>query len=105
MSYILVGLMVIADVGVLIFAAVTIFRWQTGRTGPQKTVSAQVVDRYISQIMSARTGSSRPVYHVVFQLESGKKMGFTVREISYHGYRIGERGILTYAGDRIIDFH
>jgi len=45
----------------------------------------------------------RVKYAVTF-LTDGKKKSFYVSEFSYNGYRKGEKGTLTYQGDRLIDF-
>jgi hypothetical protein len=42
-------------------------------------------------------------YAVTFQI-GNKRKSFYVSELSYGGYRKGEKGTLTYRGDRLIDF-
>lgn len=36
---------------------------------------------------------------------NGKKLAFDVSEFSYSNYRVGERGILKYRGNTILDFN
>jgi len=42
-------------------------------------------------------------YIVVFDT-GNKKLSFMVSEFSFANYRVGEKGTLTYKGDRLIDF-
>jgi hypothetical protein len=51
----------------------------------------------------SRQGGKRYRYAVVFSAE-GKRFSFYVSEFSFGGYRKGERGMLTYKGNKIIDF-
>lgn len=70
-----------------------------------KAVKAQVVDKFKADKFSKIYGSAArtPQYYVVFQIGS-KKKSFRVSEFSYGGYRIGERGMLKYKGDKLVDF-
>jgi len=45
----------------------------------------------------------REKYVIVFSV-GGKKKSFYVSEFSYGGYRINEKGVLKYKGDKIVDF-
>ena len=75
-----------------------------GRFGKPKTVSAEVVGKQTVEFFSKYASGNRRVRYVVNFLVEGKKKSFYVSEFSYHGYRKGERGKLTYQGDRLIDF-
>ena len=80
-------------------------RFFRGRIGPTKTVRARVVDKQKNVAFSKYSGSGKSTaYIVVFEI-GGKRKGFEVSEFSYGGYRIGEEGMLTYRGSRIVDFH
>ncbi len=70
-----------------------------------KTVKAQVVDKFKADQFAKIYGSAArvPQYYVVFQIDN-KKKSFRVAEFSYGGYRVGERGMLKYKGDRLVDF-
>ena len=74
------------------------------KLAPVKTVTAEVVDKGLEKVLS-KTGEygSSARYYIVFAAE-GKKLSFYVNQFSYNGYRKGEKGKLTYKGDRIIDF-
>ena len=75
-----------------------------GRFGKPRTVSAEVIGKQTVEQFSKYAGNGKRVrYVVIFQAE-GKKRSFYVSEFSYHGYRKGEKGKLTYQGDRLIDF-
>ena len=80
---------------------VVFVRYLRGRIGPVKTVRARVVDKQKMEFFSRTGNKTRCV--VVFQIED-KKKSFYVSEFSYGGYRKGEKGTLTYKGDRLIDF-
>jgi hypothetical protein len=69
-----------------------------------RTVEAVVVDKHIIESFSAYSGNGkREKFEVVFSVD-GKKKAFYVSEFSYGGYWIGEKGMLTYKGDRLIGF-
>ena len=74
------------------------------RFAPVKTVSAVVIDKQKIESFSKYTGNGKQVkYAVVFSAE-GKKLSFYVSEFSCGGYRVGEKGRLTYKGSKLIDF-
>lgn len=66
-----------------------------------KKVRAEVVGRQTVEQFSKY--GKRHKYAVTF-LVDGKKKSFYVSEFSYGGYRKGEKGTLTYQGERLIDF-
>lgn len=70
-----------------------------------KTVKAQVVDKFKADKFAKIYGPAArtPQYYVVFQI-GNKKKSFRVSEFSYGGYRVGERGMLKYKGDKLVDF-
>ena len=97
-----VGLLVMAAwflVMVRIFAKVL-----KGRFGKPVTVSAEVVGKQTVEFFAKYAPGSKRVRYVVNFLVKGKKKSFYVSEFSYNGYRKGEKGKLTYQGDRLIDF-
>lgn len=72
--------------------------------GSEKTVNAVVEKKYISKSFSkyARNGEKEK-YVIVFSVE-GKKKYFNVSQFSYNGYKVNEKGKLTYKGNMIIKF-
>ena len=71
---------------------------------PVKTVKAVVIDKYVVETFSKYAGNGkREQYAVVFSVD-GKTKTFYVTPFSYNGYTIGETGILSYQGDRLIGF-
>ena len=94
-SWIMMGFWCILSVLLLIKLARYIF-------APVKTARATVVDKSKTRLLSTKD-PQRYRYTVVFSVE-GKKRGFYISEFSYGGYRVGERGTLTYKGDRLIEF-
>lgn len=81
-----------------------IIRVISKRFGPVKTVRAEVIGKQTVEQFSKYSGSGkRTKYVVIFSVE-GKKKSFYVSEFSYGGYRKGEKGTLTYQGDRLLDF-
>ena len=84
---------------------VILVRYCISRFGKIKTVSAQVVHKQTVELIAPRSPSGKHIkYAVTFQM-GNKRKSFYVSELSYHGYRKGEKGKLTYRGDRLIDFH
>ena len=87
--------------GVGLLAAI---RLLTKRLAPVKTVSATVADKHKTESFSKYAGNGKQVKYVIVFSAGGKKLSFYVSEFSYGGYRVGEKGTLTYKGNRIIDF-
>ena len=72
-----------------------------GRFSKPKTAKAEVVGK---QTVEQFSKYGKRVRYAVTFLVDGKKKSFYVSEFSYGGYRKGEKGKLTYQGDRLIDF-
>ena len=90
---------------VLLLNGMVLLRFFRSRFGKPRTVSAEIIGKQTVEQFSKYSGSAKRVkYVVIFQTE-GKKKSFYVSEFSYGGYRKGEKGKLTYQGDRLIDFH
>lgn len=84
---------------------VLLVRFCRSRFGPVKTVRAVVVHKQKVELTAPRSPNGKKIkYAVTFQIEE-KRKSFYVSELSYQGYHKGERGTLTYRGDRLIDFH
>ena len=79
---------------------VWLFKWKFAK--PQ-TVKAKVIHKQINEYYSITSGKVYR-YYVTFQI-GDKRKTFAVSELSYNGYRKGEKVTLQYAGDRLIDFH
>ena len=86
---------------ILLLYVAAAFRFLRGRFGKIRTVTAEVVGKQTVEQVSKYGKQYK--YAVTFRIE-GKNKSFYVSEFSYNGYRKGERGKLTYRGDRIIDF-
>lgn len=74
------------------------------RFGKPKTARAEVVGKQTVEFFSKYAPGNKRVRYVVNFLADGKKKSFYVHEFSYNGYHKGERGTITYRGDRLIDF-
>lgn len=81
-----------------------ILRWAKNALAPVKTVRAEVIDKQKVTFFSKYKGDGKSVRYSVVFLVAGKKRSFYVSEFSYGGYRHGEKGMLTYKGNRILDF-
>ena len=80
-------------------------RFLRSRFGKIVKASATVVHKQTVEQKAFKTPPyTRVKYAVTFQI-GNKRKSFYVSEISYQGYRKGEKGTLTYRGDRLIDFH
>ncbi len=74
------------------------------KVAPVKTVKAELVDKYKTNIVSTYQGAfKRECYMIVFETKE-KKLSFRVTSFSYDNYRIGEKGTLKYKGHQIISF-
>ena len=89
----------------VLFNGMVFLRFFRSRFGKPRTVNAEVIGKQTVEQFSKYSGSGKGVkYVVIFQAE-GKKKSFYVSGFSYGGYRKGEKGKLTYQGDRLLDFH
>ena len=86
----------------VVLMVVVLARLLRSRFGSVKTVEAEVVGKQTVEQFSKYGG--KKVRYVVNFLVDGRKKSFYVSEFSYNGYRKGERGQLTYRGDRLIEF-
>ena len=74
------------------------------RCAPTKIVSATVVDKQKTDTFSKYSGSGKQKKYVIIFSVNGKKHAFYVSKFSYDGYRIGEKGKLTYKGNKLLSF-
>lgn len=68
------------------------------------TVPAKVVSKHTVEFFSRAMPHQKTNRFVVNFLVKGKKKGFYVSGGLYHSLREGEKGTLTYQGDRVISF-
>lgn len=91
----------------LLFVAVfvrMVYKTIKNQTSSAKTVEAVVVGKNVVERFSKYSGNAKTESYVIaFEVE-GKKKTFYVSEFSYNGYDIGEKGMLTYQGDKLISF-
>ena len=74
------------------------------KLAPVKTVKAQVTHKHIQEVFSKYSGNGKSYKYVVVFTAEGKTLSFYVSEFSYNGYKVNERGTLTYKGNRLIKF-
>ena len=74
------------------------------RFAPTKTVSATISGKQINESFSKYSGSGKREKYVVIFSSNGKKHSFYVSKFSYDGYRIGQKGTLTYKGNKLLSF-
>ena len=89
----------------LLLNGIVLFRLLRSRLGRPRTEKAEVVGNQTVERFSKYAANGKSVRYAVIFLVNGKKKSFYVSEFSYRGYRKGERGQLTYQGDRLIDFN
>ena len=90
---------------VLLLNGAVFLRFFRSRFGKPRTVNAEVIGKQAVEHYSKLAPNGTKVRYAVTFLVEGKKKSFYVSEFSYGGYRKGEKGKLTYQGDRLIDFH
>lgn len=81
-----------------------LIRWVHNRCAPVQTVRAVVIDKHKTELFSKYSSSGKRVKYVIVFSIDGRRTSFFVSEFSYGGYRLHETGMLTYKGDRILDF-
>ena len=74
------------------------------RFAPVKSVKAEVVHKQINETFPRYSDTGKRQKYVIVFLAEGKKRSFYVSQLSYNGYRVGEKGTLKYKGDRLIGF-
>ena len=92
---------------ILLFSAAIInliIKLVRDRYAPVKTVRAVVIDKHKIETVSKYSGTGKATKYVVVFLVDGKKKSFYVSQFSYNGYRLKEKGRLTYRGDTLIGF-
>lgn len=72
--------------------------------GSVKTVDAKIVKKYKVDEFSKYSGTGQKHRYVVVFETNGKLLRLNVSEVSYSGYRVNEKGRLTYKGNRVYDF-
>ena len=88
----------------MVIALVALVRVTILRFAPTKTLSATVSDKQKTETFSKYAGSGKQEKYVVIFSADGKKHSFYVSKFSYDGYRIGEKGKLTYKGNKLLSF-
>ena len=96
-NYVFFGIWLLLGVTVLI-------RVIKNKCAPVKTEKAIVVDKQTVEQFSKYSGNGKHTKYVIVFSVDGKKRSFYVSQFSYNGYRVNEKGTLTYKGDRLIDF-
>lgn len=74
------------------------------KLAPVKTVKAEVTHKQRQEVFSKYSGNGKHYKYVVVFSAEGKTLSFYVSEVSYNGYRLKEKGTLTYKGNRLIKF-
>ena len=102
LASIVVGCLLIG-VWLLAMTRVLIKRIRT-QYAPIKSAEAVVIDKNVVKTFSKYAGNRQNEKYVIVFSVSGKKKSFYVSQFSYGGYRINEKGTLTYKGDKLITF-
>ena len=74
------------------------------KLAPIHTVKAQVTHKHVQEVFSKYSGNGKSYKYVVVFTAEGKTLSFYVSEFSYNGYKVNERGTLTFKGNRLINF-
>lgn len=93
----------VAGIGILALVGLLVKVIKRKRASVQ-TVPAVIVDKHKTQVFSKYAGNGKQEKYVVVFSAGGKKLSFYVSEFSYRGYRVEEKGMLTYKGDQLIRF-
>lgn len=88
----------------LVLFLLFLVRLLTNAMAPVKRVKATVTNKYKEALFSKYSGDGKRERFVVVFSAEGKTLSFQVSEFSYGGYRLNQRGTLTYRGNQIIAF-
>ena len=81
-----------------------IVRTIKNRYAPIKVVEAVIIDKNKIESFSKYSGSGQTEKYVIVFSVNGKKKSFYVSQFSYNGYKVNEKGILKYKGNKLISF-
>ena len=100
--------MILLFVGIGVLAVVSILaRTIKNRYAPVKAVKAVkavVVDKHKIEAFTKYAGNGKNEKYVIVFFVDGKKKSFYASQFSYGGYRVNEKGVLKYKGDKLIEF-
>ncbi|MBR2499718.1 MAG: DUF2500 family protein [Clostridia bacterium] len=71
---------------------------------PVKTVKAEVVDKYKSDVVTKYHGTFKTERYVVIFKTKNEKLILNVSQFTYDNYKINDKGTLKYKGTKIISF-
>ena len=74
------------------------------RYAPIKKVKAVIIDKNKIESFSKYSGNGKAEKYVIVFSANGKKKSFYVSQFSYNGYKVNEKGILKYKGNKLISF-
>ena len=74
------------------------------RYAPIKVVEAVIIDKNKIESFSKYSGNGEAEKYVLVFSVNGKKTSFYVSQFSYNGYKVNEKGILKYKGNKLISF-
>ena len=74
------------------------------RYAPIKKVKAVIIDKNKIESFSKYSGNGKAEKYVIVFSVNGKKKSFYVSQFSYNGYKVNEKGILKYKGNKLISF-
>ena len=74
------------------------------RYAPIKKVKAVIIDKNKIESFSKYSGNGEAEKYVIVFSVNGKKKSFYVSQFSYNGYKVNEKGILKYKGNKLISF-
>ena len=92
-------------IGMFIFVFAKFFRqWNSDNKSPVLNVQATVVDKYTSNSHSSGNHHTTTHFYIVFEVQSGDRLDFSVDRIQYSQHIEGDVGELIFQGTRFIDF-
>ena len=81
-----------------------IVKFMKNKYASVKRVKAVVFDKYTTKPLLKTQGVFKRENHIIVFLVGDKKLSFNVSEFSYKNYKLKEKGMLKYKGNRLIDF-
>ncbi len=97
---------VFALIGAVIFVGI-VLRFSKDIFSKEKTIYVTVTDKkcYKKVVYSKmQAPNEKKKYTITFLSKNSKKLYFDVNEFSYKDFKIGEKGNLTYKGNKLIEF-
>ncbi|WP_430510036.1 DUF2500 domain-containing protein [Gottfriedia solisilvae] len=102
---IFIGIIFLIVISIFVFAIIKgVTQWNQNNNSPKLNVNARVVSKRTS-VHGGGESSSYSSYFVTFEVESGDRLEFMVKDTEYGMLVEGDKGELAFQGTRYLGFN